>query len=77
MDIFQWLPESARFLMTSSRPEEAYETLKRVAEQNGRPMPSGKLVESVNTDVGTVCCLGDGFLFSFWRAIFLERTSAW
>lgn len=40
-----WLPESARFLMTSGKQELAYKTLQRVARQNGRTMPAGKLIE--------------------------------
>uniref|UniRef100_A0A915EIF3 Major facilitator superfamily (MFS) profile domain-containing protein n=1 Tax=Ditylenchus dipsaci TaxID=166011 RepID=A0A915EIF3_9BILA len=41
-----WLPESARFLMASGRTKEAYQTLQRVARQNGKTMPKGKLVEN-------------------------------
>lgn len=43
-----WLPESARFLITSGRYDEAYMTLRRVAHLNRRPMPPGRLIESTS-----------------------------
>uniref|UniRef100_A0A915KSU4 Major facilitator superfamily (MFS) profile domain-containing protein n=1 Tax=Romanomermis culicivorax TaxID=13658 RepID=A0A915KSU4_ROMCU len=46
-----WLPESARFHVASGHPELAMATLKRVAEENGRPMLEGKLVENGAQDV--------------------------
>ncbi len=42
----QWLPESARYHMASGEPEEAYATLKRIADDNGKPMLLGRLVET-------------------------------
>jgi len=41
-----WLPESARYLMTSGKQAQAYLTLERIALMNGRPLPNGKLIES-------------------------------
>jgi len=35
--------------MASGKPELAYKTLERVAKQNGRQMPKGKLIESSST----------------------------
>ncbi|KAI1722709.1 sugar transporter domain-containing protein [Ditylenchus destructor] len=43
-----WLPESARFLMASGKPDEAYQTLQRVARQNGKVLPQGRLVDNTN-----------------------------
>ncbi|XP_046387195.1 synaptic vesicle 2-related protein [Ischnura elegans] len=42
--ICPWLPESARFLMASGNADEALETLKRVASENGHHMLLGRLV---------------------------------
>ena len=38
-----WLPESARFHMASGRADLAYETLKRIADDNKTSLPEGKL----------------------------------
>ncbi|KAK3603262.1 hypothetical protein CHS0354_007593 [Potamilus streckersoni] len=40
-----WLPESARFDLTRGNYERALATLHRIARENGKPMPLGKLVE--------------------------------
>lgn len=40
-----WLPESARYDMTRGNRERALATLERIAKENGKPMPLGKLVE--------------------------------
>ncbi|CAH1801775.1 unnamed protein product [Owenia fusiformis] len=40
-----WLPESARFDVARGNPESALKTLERIAKENGKPMPLGKLVE--------------------------------
>lgn len=42
----QWLPESARYDVLSGNQEKAIATLKRIATENGAPMPLGKLVIS-------------------------------
>ena len=38
-----WLPESARFHLTSNKPDLAFKTLKRIAEENGTTLPEGTL----------------------------------
>ena len=42
----QWLPESARYDVLSGNQEKAIATLKRIATENGAPMPLGKLIIS-------------------------------
>lgn len=39
-----WLPESARFDVTRGQMDKAYETLKKIADDNKKPMPLGRLV---------------------------------
>ena len=43
--VYQWLPESARYDITRGHTEKALATLERIARENGKPMPLGKLVE--------------------------------
>ena len=43
--LFQWLPESARYDLTRGQYDRAVLTLQRIARENGKPMPLGKLVE--------------------------------
>ena len=43
--MLQWLPESARFDMTRGNRTRALATLERIAQENGKSMPLGKLVE--------------------------------
>uniref|UniRef100_A0A8C5IWQ7 Synaptic vesicle 2-related protein n=1 Tax=Junco hyemalis TaxID=40217 RepID=A0A8C5IWQ7_JUNHY len=47
-----WLPESARYDVLSGNQEKALATLKRIATENGAPMPLGKLVVSRQEDRG-------------------------
>jgi len=42
----QWLPESVRYDMACGNHTKALETLKRIAADNGKPMPLGRLVET-------------------------------
>ncbi|XP_006817913.1 synaptic vesicle 2-related protein-like [Saccoglossus kowalevskii] len=39
-----WLPESARYQVACGKQEAAFATLKRIALENNKPMPLGKLV---------------------------------
>lgn len=40
----QWLPESARYDVLTGNQDKALATLKRIATENGVPMPLGKLI---------------------------------
>ncbi|KZS14128.1 Synaptic vesicle 2-related protein [Daphnia magna] len=50
-----WLPESARFLAANGRTEEALAVLRRIAEENGKPMLAGRLIvdDLTSNDSGT------------------------
>lgn len=56
IDMFQWLPESARFQIASGQSDKALETLKKVAAENGKPMLLGRLVvdDTVITERGCI-----------------------
>jgi hypothetical protein len=43
--VLQWLPESPRFDIARGMPDRAMATLERIARDNGKPVPLGKLVE--------------------------------
>ena len=43
----QYMPESPRFDIARGMPDKAMATLERVARENGKPMPPGKLVDVV------------------------------
>ena len=43
--ICQFLPESARFYVTSGQPLKAIEMLNKVSEGNGKELPKGRLKE--------------------------------
>ncbi|XP_043924328.1 synaptic vesicle 2-related protein [Protopterus annectens] len=49
-----WLPESARYDVLSGNQEKAIATLKRIAMENGAPMPLGKLIVSRQEDRGKI-----------------------
>ncbi|XP_073917119.1 synaptic vesicle 2-related protein isoform X2 [Castor canadensis] len=49
-----WLPESARYDVLSGNQEKAIATLKRIATENGAPMPLGKLIISRQEDRGKI-----------------------
>ena len=41
------MPESARYHLTSGRPQQAMRTLRRIAIKNKAELPEGKLVELI------------------------------
>ena len=45
--LFQTLPESARFLVAAGRKEEAKTILEKASKTNGKTLPPGRLVQSV------------------------------
>ncbi|KAL4223272.1 hypothetical protein ACF0H5_016744 [Mactra antiquata] len=49
--LVEWLPESARYDMTRGNRARALTTLERIANENGKPMPLGKLVEPTTKGV--------------------------
>lgn len=66
----QWLPESARYDVLSGNQEKAIATLKRIATENGAPMPLGKLIISRQVSAWPIgspawrpcACMGAGVL---------------
>ncbi|XP_042297895.1 synaptic vesicle 2-related protein isoform X2 [Sceloporus undulatus] len=50
--LIEWLPESARYDVLLGNQEKAIATLKRIATENGAPMPLGKLIISRQEDRG-------------------------
>ncbi|XP_044296693.1 synaptic vesicle 2-related protein isoform X3 [Varanus komodoensis] len=50
--LIEWLPESARYDVLSGNQDKAIATLKRIATENGAPMPLGKLIISRQEDRG-------------------------
>uniref|UniRef100_A0AAQ5X4X1 Major facilitator superfamily (MFS) profile domain-containing protein n=1 Tax=Amphiprion ocellaris TaxID=80972 RepID=A0AAQ5X4X1_AMPOC len=55
-----WLPESPRFDVLTGRSEKAMETLTRVAKENGKTMPQGRMI----SDRGQI---KDLFAAQYWR----------
>ena len=51
----QWVPESPRFDIAQGMPDRAMATLERVARENGKPMPLGKLSDVVAEVCVCVC----------------------
>ncbi|XP_061624322.1 synaptic vesicle 2-related protein isoform X1 [Phyllopteryx taeniolatus] len=49
-----WLPESARYDVLTGNQEKALATLKRIAIENGVPMPLGKLIAAKQEDRGKI-----------------------
>ncbi|XP_032899641.1 synaptic vesicle 2-related protein [Amblyraja radiata] len=49
-----WLPESARYDVLSGNQEKALATLKRIATENGAPMPLGKLIVARQEERGRI-----------------------
>ena len=40
----KWIPESPRYNVLSGQPQEALETLQRIAKENNKEMPEGRLI---------------------------------
>ena len=61
-----WLPESARFHMASGNPDLAYDTLKRIADDNKTTLPEGRLavvkVSLFRPILERVACFNDAFV---------------
>ncbi|MGH0179416.1 UNVERIFIED_CONTAM: hypothetical protein FKN15_001712 [Acipenser sinensis] len=49
-----WLPESARYDVLTGNQEKALATLKRIAKENGVPMPLGKLTVARQEERGKI-----------------------
>ncbi|XP_037634654.1 synaptic vesicle 2-related protein isoform X2 [Sebastes umbrosus] len=49
-----WLPESARYDVLTGNQEKALATLKRIATENGAPMPLGKLIAARQEERGKI-----------------------
>uniref|UniRef100_H2LS33 Synaptic vesicle 2-related protein n=1 Tax=Oryzias latipes TaxID=8090 RepID=H2LS33_ORYLA len=49
-----WLPESARYDVLTGNQDKALATLKRIATENGVPMPLGKLIAARQEDRGKI-----------------------
>ncbi|XP_064618539.1 synaptic vesicle 2-related protein-like isoform X2 [Lineus longissimus] len=72
--LIEWLPESARYDMTRGNTEKAYATLQRIAKENNKPMPTGRLVHSTTNIKQTQVKRGqikDLFTPEFRRTTFL------
>ncbi|XP_061673258.1 synaptic vesicle 2-related protein isoform X3 [Syngnathoides biaculeatus] len=52
--LIEWLPESARYDVLTGNQEKALATLKRIAIENGVPMPLGKLIAAKQEDRGKI-----------------------
>uniref|UniRef100_A0A8C6PKD4 Synaptic vesicle 2-related protein-like n=1 Tax=Nothobranchius furzeri TaxID=105023 RepID=A0A8C6PKD4_NOTFU len=63
-----WLPESPRFDVQSGHKEKAIATLARIAEDNGKTLPQGTLVDYKQNDRGHI---KDLFTPQYWRTTLL------
>lgn len=63
-----WLPESPRFDILTGNTEKAMATLTRVARDNGKVMPQGKLIAYEQSDRGRI---KDLFAPQYWRTTLL------
>ncbi|XP_031711837.1 synaptic vesicle 2-related protein isoform X1 [Anarrhichthys ocellatus] len=63
-----WLPESARFNVLSGKTEKAMATLARIAKENGKAMPQGKLIANKQNGHGRIKAL---FSPWYWRTTLL------
>ncbi|XP_020498944.1 synaptic vesicle 2-related protein [Labrus bergylta] len=70
-----WLPESARYDVLTGNQEKALATLKRIASENGAPMPLGKLIAAKQEERGKIkdlfsshLCMTTVLLWFIWFA---------
>ncbi|XP_068561624.1 synaptic vesicle 2-related protein-like [Cebidichthys violaceus] len=63
-----WLPESPRFNVLSRKTEKAMATLARIAKENGKAMPQGKLIAYKQNGRGCIKAL---FSPRYWRTTLL------
>ncbi|XP_038590431.1 synaptic vesicle 2-related protein-like isoform X1 [Micropterus salmoides] len=63
-----WLPESPHFDMLTGRTEKAMALLTRIAKENGKAMPQGKMITYLQNDRGRV---KDLFTPQYWRTTLL------
>jgi len=66
-----WLPESARYLMSSGKTDLAYETLQRVAKQNGKSLPKGNLIATTNHNPAQRGHISNLFVNDLWKTTLL------
>ncbi|XP_035523979.1 synaptic vesicle 2-related protein-like [Morone saxatilis] len=63
-----WLPESPRFDVLTGKTDKALVTLTRIAKENGKAMPQGKLTIYQKNERG---CIKDLFAPQYWRTTLL------
>ncbi|XP_028273579.1 synaptic vesicle 2-related protein isoform X2 [Parambassis ranga] len=63
-----WLPESPRFDLLSGRRDRAMATLRRIADDNRKPMPQGKIITYQQDARGQI---KDLFTPQYWRTTLL------
>lgn len=71
----QWLPESARYDVLTGNQEKALATLKRIATENGAPMPLGKLIAA--RQVRDTVMLSDLCMPVWYMWLFLSLGGSW
>lgn len=81
----QWLPESARYDVLTGNQEKALATLKRIATENGAPMPLGKLITArqvrarshrTQHNCKATSCIFFAYVLLFLHLFLLNRRSA-
>uniref|UniRef100_A0A3Q3LTV0 Synaptic vesicle 2-related protein-like n=1 Tax=Mastacembelus armatus TaxID=205130 RepID=A0A3Q3LTV0_9TELE len=63
-----WLPESPRFEVLTGKREKALETLARIAKENGKAMPEGKMIVIQQNERGQI---KDLFTPQYWKTTLL------
>ncbi|XP_029300467.1 synaptic vesicle 2-related protein [Cottoperca gobio] len=63
-----WLPESTRFNLLAGKTKKAMETLTRIAKENGKALPLGKIIAFQKNDRGQI---KDLFTPQYWRTTLL------